>query len=285
MELREPPALPTKKAVMKQLKKKDLTSKSFHDVFAMNDIDHSGSLTEAAVARLLDTHGIKNASGDYIHKLFEIFDCDGSGDISEEEFVCLWKMLNLHADETRGEVEPTAANVAGFDRSLIDDALTSADPDDVEAGEAERAGLFAAGAREAERVEIDAKFKKYDEDHAGTLSRAKVENAFATEGLPIVSSEVRLSAFLFCCLPLPLVGSKFRLYLSLIKKYDSRLTNRCPVLTWSNQSQLLDCPCPFRLDSDASLCRIGRFLTRCGGRSTRTRAEISIGRSLRRCTR
>ena len=198
MELREPPALPTKKAVLKQLKKSG-TSESFHNIFEVSDVGRTGSLTEPEVAQLLETHGITNASRDYVHKLFEIFDTDGSGDISEEEFVCLWKMLSLHADESVGEVEPSAAHIAGFDRSLIDDALRTSIVDadttaatDVEAGEAKVTDrLFAAGAREAERLEIDAKFKRYDEDHAGALSRAKVENAFATEGLPIVSSEDR----------------------------------------------------------------------------------------------
>ena len=194
-QLREPPALPTRKDIAKERKKQEQKklSASYHELFVKNDIDRSGSLSEAEVSKLLSTHGI-DASAEYMHRLFEVFDTDASGQIEEQEFACIWKMLHLNALE--GEADPTSPPAAGgFERSLIDDALresTTGSGADVEAGEAKITDrLFATGKREAQRLEIDAKFKKYDEDHRGTLSRAEVENAFATEGMRLVSSEDR----------------------------------------------------------------------------------------------
>jgi Ca2+-binding EF-hand superfamily protein/Cu/Zn superoxide dismutase len=187
MALREPPELPARKDVLRLQKKKKLSS-SYRDLFAKTDIDSDGTLSEGEVATLLTTHGI-DASVAYVRQLFEVFDTDGSGTISGPEFECIWKMLNLQAIE--GEVTPAVTPT--FERSLIDSALresTAANDVDVEAGNAKVTDrLFATGKREAERLEIDAKFRKYDEDHRGTLSRAEVENAFATEGMRLASTD------------------------------------------------------------------------------------------------
>lgn len=105
---------------------------------------------------------------------------------------CIWKLLHLRAIE--GEVDPATEETAGgFERSLIDDALAESATSgnvDVEAGDATVTDrLFATGKREAVRLEMDAKFRKYDEDRTGTLSRAQVLNAFATESMHLGSAE------------------------------------------------------------------------------------------------
>lgn len=185
--LREPPELPARKDVLRLQKNKKL-SRSYRDLFAKVDIDSDGVLSESEVATLLTTHGFV-ASGEYMRRLFEVFDTDASGTISEQEFQCIWKMLHLQAIE--GEVAPAAERT--FDRSLLDNALaesTATSDVDVEVGDAKATDrLFATGKREAERLEIDAKFRKYDEDHSGTLTRAEVENAFATEGMRLRATE------------------------------------------------------------------------------------------------
>ena len=185
--LREPPALPQRQDVLR-LKNNKKLSKSYRDLFAKTDIDSDGVLSESEVSALLTTHGIA-ASKEYVRRVFEVFDTDASGTISEPEFQCIWKMLHLRAIE--GEVDPAAERT--FERGLLENALaesTAANDADVEAGDAKVTDrLFATGKREAERLEIDAKFRKYDEDHSGTLTRAEVENAFATEGMRLRSTE------------------------------------------------------------------------------------------------
>lgn len=99
IDVREPPPLPTKKAVRKMVANKKL-SRSYRNLFLKADVDSSGSLGKDEVYALLTAHGIA-VSDKYLRGIFDIFDTDASGAISEQEFQCAATPTEFAADTPR----------------------------------------------------------------------------------------------------------------------------------------------------------------------------------------